>query len=176
MRKEMKTKLLWLLGDFVLATFLIFLDQWTKSMALTRLKGKAPYILWKNIFELDYLENRGSAFGLFQNQKIFLLLVGVFFVVLITWLLIRMPNVKRFLPLHFLGAAIMAGGIGNMIDRFIRGYVVDFFSFVLIHFPVFNVADVYITVSTFALAVLLIFVYKDEELQVLWPGKLDTKK
>ena len=87
------------------------------------------------------------------------------------YFLYKAPATKRFVPLRLLAVFIMAGGIGNMIDRFVLGYVVDFFSFVLIHFPVFNVADVYITVSTILLAVFLIFVYKEEELTFLWKNK-----
>ena len=70
---------------------------------------------------------------------------------------------------------ILGGGIGNMIDRILRGYVVDFFSFVLIDFPVFNVADIFITVSTALLAVLFLFVYQEEELQFLSRKKQETQ-
>ena len=173
MENEKKRKALWLLGDALLAALLIWFDQFTKHLAILRLKGQNAYVIFRNVFELDYLENRGSAFVLFQNKKVFLLLTGVLFMALMLYLLLKTPAKKRFLPMHVVASCIVAGGMGNMIDRFVLGYVVDFFSFILIHYPVFNVADVYIVVATILMAVLLIFVYKEEELQFLWSGKKD---
>ena len=74
---------------------------------------------------------------------------------------------KRFRILHVLLAALIAGALGNIIDRIRFDFVVDFISFVLIHYPVFNVADCYIVVSAIVLFVLFMFVYKDEELGFL---------
>ena len=62
---------------------------------------------------------------------------------------------------------ITAGGIGNLIDRVRLNYVVDFIYFSLIDFPVFNVADIYVTVSMFLLLILVLFYYKDEDFQFL---------
>ena len=171
----MKKKAIWLLADAILAAFLIWFDQFTKRLAILHLKGQSAYVIIKDVFELDYLENRGSAFGLFQNKKIFLLLTGVVFMALMLYLLIKTPAKKRFLPIHIVASCIIAGGMGNMIDRFVLGYVVDFVSFILIHYPVFNVADIYIVVATILMAILLIFVYKEEELQFLWSKKKESK-
>ena len=172
----MKKKAFWLLGDAILAALLIWFDQFTKHLAILHLKGQNAYVVLKDVFELDYLENRGSAFGMFQNKKVFLLLTGVLFMALMLYLLIKTPAKKRFLPIHIVASCIVAGGMGNMIDRFVLGYVVDFFSFILIHYPVFNVADVYIVVATILMAILLIFVYKEEELQFLWSKKKENKE
>ena len=62
---------------------------------------------------------------------------------------------------------LAAGAAGNFIDRLLRGYVVDFFYFSLIDFPIFNVADIYVTVATACLVILLLFVYKEEDLSFL---------
>lgn len=156
-----------LLVDFLLTLILIFLDRLTKYLAIVRLKGQDSFVILKDVFELTYLENFGTAFGMFQNKKIFILIMGIVFMAIILWVLVRIPNSKRFLPFHLSVAGILAGGIGNMIDRFQYGYVVDFFSFVLIHFPIFNVADCYIVVSVFFLLVMFLFVYKEEELDFL---------
>ena len=74
-----------------------------------------------------------------------------------------MPKTKeyKFLPLSLM--LILAGAWGNAIDRLIRGYVVDYFEFTFFSWPVFNVADIYVVVGTVLLAVLLIFVIKDEK-------------
>lgn len=168
MKEAWKKKCLWLGLDALWIAVLIAFDQYTKHLAVRYLKDEPALPLWKNVFELDYLENRGSAFGLFQNKKIFLLIVGVLFMVIVFSVLVKLPQSRRFLCLHVLLGCLIAGGIGNMIDRFVQGYVVDFFSFVLIHFPVFNVADIYIVVSAFLLAFLFIFVYQEKETEFLW--------
>ena len=62
---------------------------------------------------------------------------------------------------------LTAGAIGNFIDRLTRGYVVDFFYFSLIDFPIFNVADIYVVVATIGLFILFLFVYKEKDLEFL---------
>ena len=157
-------KWIWLGLDCVWVILLLAFDQYTKLLAVKQLKDQAPIVIWKNVFQLEYLENRGSAFGLFQNQKIFLLAVGFLFMGFVFYLLVKLPTKRRFLALHVLLGCLMAGGIGNMIDRFVQGYVVDFFYFILIRFPIFNVADIYIVVAAFTIAFLFFFVYRDEEM------------
>jgi len=168
MKKIFAKKGTWLALDFLLAGILIFLDQFTKSLAVEKLKGNSAYVILQGIFELDYVENSGSAFGLNQGRRVFLLAVGVIFTIVMLYVILKTPAKKRLLPVHLVATGIIAGGVGNVIDRFRLGYVVDFFSFVLIHFPVFNVADVYIVISTIAMAILLIFVYQEEEMEFLW--------
>ena len=158
----MKKYLSAIIGAFVL----IFIDQYTKILALTHLKDQDPFVIWDGVFELCYLENRGAAFGILQNQQIFFLIMTAIVLVAIIFLYKRTPNTRRYLPLRLTAVFITAGAIGNMIDRIFRGYVVDFFYFSLIDFPIFNVADIYVTVTFFLLAVLLLFYYKDSELEI----------
>ena len=70
---------------------------------------------------------------------------------------------KKLLPLRICAVFIFSGAIGNFIDRLKLGYVVDFFYFKLIDFPVFNVADIYVTVAAFAMIILGLFYYKEED-------------
>ena len=74
---------------------------------------------------------------------------------------------KKYIPLKILCGMITAGGIGNLIDRVRLNYVVDFIYFSLIDFPVFNVADIYVTTSMILLLILVFFYYKDEDFQFL---------
>ena len=150
---------------------LLFLDQWTKILAIAHLKNQADISLIPGAFSLHYLENHGAAFGILQDQQWFFLLLGLIFLVLCTIVYIRMPFTVRMMPLRLITLAIAAGAIGNMIDRGFRHYVVDFFWFSLIDFPVFNVADIYITVGAVFLVIFVIFFYKDDELTFLTPGK-----
>lgn len=146
----------------------ILLDQWTKHLAVTKLQGKAPFILIDKVFQLCYLENRGAAFGLLQNQRIFFLICALLILVLAVWIYGKLPAKRRYLPLRICIIGICAGAVGNMIDRIYLGYVVDFFYFNLIDFPIFNVADIYVTVSTIVLVILILFYYQEDEFEELF--------
>lgn len=153
----------------------VALDQYTKYLASTHLQGN-PISLIEGVFELRYLENRGAAFGLFQNQQIFFVIVGSITLLVIAYLYIRMPQTKRFILLRICMISITAGSIGNMIDRIRFQYVVDFLYFELIDFPIFNVADIFATVATFGLVVLLLFYYKEEDIDELFQLLIPKRK
>lgn len=156
-----------LIIDVAVAVILLAVDQLTKFLAIQRLKDKPAYVLIDGVLELDYLENRGSAFGMFQNQRGFILTLGLLFVILLLFLLFKLPDRKKYNLLHICITGVIAGGIGNMLDRLRFEYVVDFISFILINYPIFNVADIYVVVSTVGLFILFLFVYKDEDLEFL---------
>lgn len=159
------------LKSYVMAVILVIaavlLDQYTKYLAVMHLKEGFPFVLIDDVFELTYLENRGAAFGLLQNRQIFFVCVAVLIFAFILYCYVRIPKTGRYLPLRLCGIFIVAGAAGNLIDRIRLGYVVDFFYFRLIDFPVFNVADIYVTVSFAVLLLLIFFWYKEEELEFL---------
>lgn len=165
------------LKNYIAALFIvvvaILLDQYTKYLAVVNLKDNAALVLWDGVFELSYLENRGAAFGLLQNRQIFFICITIVISVFIFYCYIRIPKTGRYLPLRLCGIFIVSGAVGNLLDRIRLGYVVDFFYFRLIDFPVFNVADIYVTVSFIVLLILVFFCYKEEELQFL--GKKGTE-
>ena len=161
--------------DAVIITILLLLDQFTKHLAVVHLKDQPAIPLIKDVLELDYLENRGVAFGMFQNQRFMILLVGIIFLAFILFFMFRMPVNKKFITLHIVFSCIIAGGIGNMIDRVVLGYVVDFISFVLIHFPIFNVADCYVVCATIVLFIVFLFVLKEEDLDFISFKKIKEK-
>ena len=163
----MRKKSVMLTIDAVVMLILIALDQLTKHLAVIHLKGSPAVSLIDGVLALKYLENRGSAFGILQDRKIFILFVGVIFMAVIFFFLFKLPSDKKFYIVHILLSAIIAGGLGNMIDRFRIGYVVDFIYFMLIDFPVFNVADCYIVISTIGLFILFMFVSKEKDLEFL---------
>ena len=169
----MKESFKWKYAVFALISFLILIvfDQWTKSLAVAYLMDKDPFIIIKNVFQLRYLENRGAAFGMMQGQQTFFLITGVIAVGILAYIYFKLPWTKRFAPLRAVALLIASGAVGNMIDRVALGYVVDFFYFELIDFPIFNVADIYVTCATIVLALLILFYYKDEELECLFPKK-----
>lgn len=163
----MRKKIKMLIVDGVIILLLLALDQFCKYLAIIKLKDKPACVLIDGVLELNYLENRGSAFGMLQNQKVFILFVGFVFLAVVLFFLFKLPEHRKYRALHVCLSAVVAGGIGNMIDRFRFDYVVDFISFVLIHFPVFNVADCYIVVSVILLFILFLFVYEEKDLEFL---------
>jgi len=162
-----KKSILNLIIDFIIMCILIFIDQYTKLIAVVYLKDQAGFPLISGVLEFNYLENRGAAFGMLQNQKWFFIFVATIILGCIIYVLYKAPTEKKYIILHFLLTFIAAGAIGNMIDRIRLNYVVDFIYFKLINFPIFNVADIYVTVCTIVLAILIIFVYKENDLKFL---------
>ncbi|MEG1847286.1 MAG: signal peptidase II [Lachnospiraceae bacterium] len=162
-----KKKKRFFLLDIFLLIGLIALDQVTKYIAVLKLKNQVPYPIIPDILELNYLENRGAAFGMLQNQKFFFVFIALVFISLIVYFLYKTPDHKKYDSMHILLVMIAAGAIGNMIDRIRLDYVVDFIYLVCINFPIFNVADMYVTVATAVLAIILLFVYKEDDLAFL---------
>lgn len=148
----------------IASAVLIVIDQITKHAAFTSLRVNGALDLIPGVFELRYVENRGAAWGMLTGARIFFVAVALLLCALVVWLFVKMPETKRFRWLRIVSVLLVAGAVGNMIDRIKQGFVVDFLSFYLIHFPVFNVADCYVTVAAFSFAFLILFYYKDEEL------------
>ena len=155
---------------------LVLADQWTKKMAVLRLKDQDPIVLIKNVFELYYLENRGAAFGIFQGKRVIFLIITIIILLFLAYCFWRIPYTRKYATLRGVLVLIAAGAVGNFIDRMYNGYVVDFFYFELIDFPVFNVADIYVTTAAIALIILVIFYYKDEDFEFLGGKKAKKTK
>ena len=160
-------KKLFLLLDMAGIIALVLLDQYTKNLAVVHLKDKPAFPVISGVLELNYLENQGAAFGMLQNQKAFFIFVAFVILGVIGYVLYKIPDEKKYRMLHVLLSLIAAGAIGNMIDRIRLDYVVDFIYFVLINFPIFNVADIYVSVSTVILVILLLFVYTEKDLNFI---------
>lgn len=143
----------------------VLLDQATKMAAIMHLKDKPPVQVIPGVFEFQYLENSGAAFGLFPNGQLFFVAIAAAILIFGKIFYSRLPASKRYFPLKACIVCIAAGALGNMIDRVAHGYVVDFLYFSLIHFPVFNVADIYVTAATAVLFLLVMFYYKEEDFQ-----------
>ena len=149
------------LTGIILSVILIVIDQVTKLMAIHGLMNQQPFVIWDGVFELHYLENRGAAFGILQGKKIFFVVFTLIVLCLIAYLYLkRIPDEKKFRPMDGICILFFAGALGNFIDRVFRNYVVDFFYFKLIDFPVFNVADIYVTVAAFAMIILGLSIIK----------------
>ncbi len=157
-----------LLINFIAVIALIFLDLYIKLL-ITPLKDNGPVVLIKDVLELNYLENRGAAFGILQGQSVFFLLIAIVIFVAGCYLYVKIPCEKKYIKLNIALDFFLAGALGNTIDRMYYGYVRDFIYFKLINFPIFNGADIYITCSTFWFVIMIIFCYKEDDLSFIFP-------
>ena len=149
---------LWIL----LLSVLVFLDQYTKCLAASSLKTHGPFPLISGALELRYLENRGAAFGILQNRQWIFIIFACVCIIACAWFSCRLARQNRHTLSRVCLAFLAAGAAGNLIDRAVHGYVVDFIYISLIHFPVFNLADMYVSLSTITLVILVLCVYRDE--------------
>ena len=151
--------LLWVIP---LVAALVGIDQLTKLWAAAQLAGQKAIEVIPGVFELDYTENPGVAFSMLENQRwLFIplsLLIAAFFLVI----LLRSP-LRKNVWFNLICALILSGAIGNLIDRMAYGYVIDFLSFCLIDFPIFNIADCCVVVGAIALFVAILFGMKKVE-------------
>lgn len=142
---------------------MVALDQLVKYWAVTVLAPVTTIPLIQNVFALTYVENTGAAFSLLagKNQQWLLAAIAVVIVLGAVWLL------KKGWVLTALGRIsvylVIAGAIGNLIDRVTRGFVVDLFSFELIHFPIFNVADIYVVAGVVLFLIYNLFFHDKAE-------------
>lgn len=168
MEQNIPRKIIWL-SDIFLILAGILLDQFTKHLAVVHLKGKAPISLIPGVLELRYLENRGAAFGMMQGAKIFFLIITPIILAAVIYALVKMPSDGKYRVLHILLDCVAVGAVGNMIDRIRLDYVVDFIYISLIDFPIFNVADMFVSIACVVGAILILFSnkYKDEDFRFL---------
>lgn len=141
--------------NFLIIILCIVADQLTKLLALDKLTAIATYPVIENIFHFTYVENRGAAFGMLSEHRwVFMLLSVVGIAAILVYLIVTKPESWwTRIALCF----IVGGGVGNMIDRIARGFVVDFIDCRFIDFYVFNVADSFVCVgcAMFVIAVIL---------------------
>lgn len=150
-----------------LAILLIAADQITKQLALLFLSGRNGVFVIPGVLELFYLENRGAAFGIFADRQWFFILIAVVMLLITAGIFIRTPRDSFYCPLRIICILIFAGAVGNMIDRILHHFVIDFLYLSLIDFPVFNLADCYVCVGAAAAVLAMFTVYKEESFAFL---------
>ena len=139
---------------YIIIAAIVLLDQIVK-VATDRMMVPGESIpVIENVFHLTYVRNTGAAFSILQSHRSLLILFSAFLVILLLTFFIRKGKELPVL-LNVAATAIISGGIGNMIDRILRGYVVDTFDFRM--WPVFNVADISVCVGCALLLIYVIF-------------------
>lgn len=159
--KEKKIKIMFLPVIFI--ALLTSIDQFTKFVIKSKFELYESKELIKNVFAITYIQNKGAAWGVMQGRRIFFLILTALVVIGCFYVLYNTIGNHKYIMLTICITILISGAVGNMIDRLKLGYVVDFFDFKLIDFPVFNVADIYVTVSLFLILFLMIFIYKEED-------------
>lgn len=152
---------------FVISTIAVIFDRYTKMLAVAYLKDKPAYVLIKGVLEFLYSENKGAAFSILQGKQWFFYIVTVIVLLVICYIVYKLPFEKKYIPLFYILCFIFAGAVGNFIDRVMYAYVVDFIYISLINFPIFNMADIYISIATTVLIICLLFIYKEEDFKFI---------
>lgn len=155
------------------AALLICFDQFIKYLAVIYLKDSPSVVLINGVLELRYLENAGAAFGILQNKQIIFTVITLLFLAFSVFFIIRLPKTKKYMPLLVALVFLCSGALGNFYDRLVNKYVVDFIYFSIIDFPIFNVADIYVTLSVIAIVIMVLFKYKDKDFEFLKKKKDD---
>ncbi len=143
----------------VMVALLVGLDQLTKYFVITNVKPVDAVPVIDNILQFRYVENTGAAFSILSEKTWLLsLITGVLIVGALLYLFITKPKSKLFVTSIIL---VVSGGLGNLIDRLMRGYVVDFIEYLFMEYAVYNFADILVTIGA-VLLVIAIFLDKGE--------------
>ncbi|MBQ4617564.1 MAG: signal peptidase II [Clostridia bacterium] len=149
------------LAIVLITAALVGLDQLTKWLATTFLQSGGQVVVWDGVFSFRYTVNTGAAWSMFDGQS--WLLIGVTSVMVIGLMVVLLSGRFRKHKMANVGAVlVVAGGIGNLIDRLCYGYVVDFIKFDFMDFPIFNVADIFVVLGAVTLFVYFVFIYSDK--------------
>jgi len=136
----------------------VIFDQATKLWAANVLKNGNSIKIIGNFLRLSYAENKGAAFSILQNQRIFFLIITIVMLVFLALIYIKTKNISKMSRLSV--AMIIGGAIGNFIDRFRLGYVIDFIDVrfgSFYNFPIFNIADSFVVCGTILMVILILF-------------------
>ena len=144
---------------YIGAVLIVLMDQVLKILISHQLLVLEEIKIIPQFFSLQYVQNTGAAFGIFENNPIFLAIISLVILVLLTKFLYHEENISKF---SIVGYSLLVGGlVGNLIDRIVHGFVIDYLSFNIFGygFPVFNLADIGIVVG---LGILIIDILRGE--------------
>jgi len=172
------------LFEIIAVVILVAIDFVTKQLAVKYLSNGSFDII-PGVFSFTLLEggNSGAAFGMLQGGFWIFIVITIAVVALVIFMLRKLVYEKRYRFFHYALVLLLAGALGNFGDRVLtmikygHSYVIDFLYFELINFPIFNVADCYVTVAAGAMIFLGIFYYKDDDFdKMLGKVKDETKQ
>jgi signal peptidase II len=135
--------------EAIYITLIVIFDQITKFFAVSHIEGNGTIIAIPHLLSFRYHENSGAAWGILSDHRWVFMIVSTVAILFIIGLLLyfRIQNIKTSFLLRLSLCFFCGGGIGNMIDRVRLGYVIDFLNFEFIDFPIFNIADSFISIG-----------------------------
>lgn len=146
----------------LLSVSMIVLDQVSKNWAITTLAKNGPIEWIPGVFSFHYTENRGVAFSMLQGQRWVFIPISILMTAFLLVMLFRSP-MRQSKLFSISTSLVIAGAIGNLIDRIALGFVIDFLYFSLIDFPIFNIADCCVVIGAILLFFYCMFGMKDIE-------------
>lgn len=164
-----------------IVALIVGLDQWVKILTLKYIRGTEGFYIINKVLRICFVKNEGMAWGMLQNKQVLFIILTPIVVAGLVYVYYRMPFEKKFVWLRICDIFLVGGAIGNLIDRIFRGgqlfhgYVVDMIYVEIINFPVFNIADSFITVGFAMLVILFIFVYKESDFDLIFGGSKKKK-
>ena len=164
-----------------IVALIVGLDQWVKILPLKYIRGTEGFYIINKVLRICFVKNEGMAWGMLQNKQVLFIILTPIVVAGLVYVYYRMPFEKKFVWLRICDIFLVGGAIGNLIDRIFRGeqlfhgYVVDMIYVEIINFPVFNIADSFITVGFAMLVILFIFVYKESDFDLIFGGSKKKK-
>ena len=135
----------------IISIILLCIDQISKLLVVNLLTKTDSIAIIKNFFYLTYINNDGAAFSILVGKRIFLILVAIIVIIMLIHY-IKKNNIQNKLELVSI-SLIIGGSLGNLMDRVVRGYVIDFLDFKIFNynFPIFNLADTFIVIGVILL-------------------------
>lgn len=131
----------------------VIIDQLSKFIITNSIELNEMVTIIEDFFFLRHIRNTGAAWGIMSSNTLILALISIVFLFFLINYIEKMKEISKISQISF--GLIIGGIIGNLIDRLLRGYVVDFFSFIIFkyHYPIFNIADILIVVGAFLLII-----------------------
>ena len=172
--KTIDKRMIWIL-DVLVCVLALIADRVTKGIVNKNMAVGDSVNVIKGVFQFYHVENTGASWGIFKGGAVFFIILAVVVCLGIAVLITKIPGKTKYIRLHIALSFIVAGAVGNVIDRLQKGSVTDFLYAQFIDFPVFNVADIYIVCATIWVIIMTLFIFKDEELDFLNFGKKKSK-
>ena len=144
----------------IISLVLLIIDQISKYFVMTNIKLNKSIVIIPNFFKLTYTNNHGAAFSILEGNTILLIVVSIIALILIYLFLIKNHKLSS---LEIFSYSLLIGGIiGNLIDRILYHYVIDFIHFEIFnyHFPIFNIADVAIVIG---IMIMILIILKEDK-------------
>lgn len=140
---------------YILIVVIIAFDQLIKKIVVSQMNLHETIPIFQNIFHITYIQNRGAAFSLLEGYSAVLILFpAVVIIAAFIFMVVKGKTLHKLLAISI--SFVIAGGAGNLIDRVLLGYVVDYFDFRV--FPIFNIADIFVCIGCGLLIIYVLFV------------------